>query len=898
MTNYKWTKRILKWFFGTIVTLVLLISLVLYIFKDEIIGFAIKEINQHLKAKVEVNEVDITFWATFPNLSIDFDGVYIQDALPKSKHTDTLFYSDQIRLKFDPMDIWNEKYNVKAIAIAPGTVQLKVDKNGAVNYDIFRPSKKTSSEKAFDLTLEKVELEGIRFRYINQLNDQTYATTFSTAALNGKFTDDRFTLHTEAGFTIHKIQNGLVPFVINQPANTTVDILIDKTKNTISLPNGIVNLAGLPFQVNFQMDSNSFQAKIDAKSLALEDVANKLAVSEVQEVKKFKGSGNASFNLAVSSTLATDAYPSIDCKFSIRNGKLTEPTKGLTLSQIQLNGWYSTLNGKGNEELKLERLRFNTATGPFAGNLSIREFQAPKYKGNAIGTIDLAMIDALFHLPKIQDINGKIKVDTHFALSTLIQESGNTIQIDEGNGSALLQHVNIQLEEDSRKFKQVNGKLLLNKQAAALENLSVQLGRSDLKINGIFDHIDGFLQDKSKLVVEVSADSKLVDLADFTNSFAQKSDVTGEETERLQKDWMLPSQISGQVSLAIGGIKLDDHLFQNIRGNMVVSDRIIAISQLQGTSAQAIVSGALTVQETAPEYFELATNLSSNNILFKPLFKEWNNFDQEVITASNISGKAEAILDLKAPFDFETGIVKEKLIAQLQLKVINGNLRNVSTFKQLTADLKTPKTRMVLKPQEIDALQGKLDNISFATLENTIYIKNGTIIIPKMEIESSALSISVEGSHTFENWIDYRFAFRLRALKMQKDESEFGEVQDDGTGMKVYVRMYGPLDKPSIVWDQKARKDQAKENREQAKNEAISILKSEFGLFKKDSTIKPYQPKTQPRESIQIQFGKEENVDPEQLKAEKKKRESKISKFGDKLKKENEKEKAVEFTVE
>jgi hypothetical protein len=107
------------------------------------------------------------------------------------------------------------------------------------------------------------------------------------------------------------------------------------------------------------------------------------------------------------------------------------------------------------------------------------------------------------------------------------------------------------------------------------------------------------------------------------------------------------------------------------------------------------------------------------------------------------------------------------------------------------------------------------------------------------------------------------------------------------------------LDDPTIIWDQKARKDQAKENREQAKKEAMSILKSELGLFKKDTTIKAYQPKVQQREELKIEFGKEE-VDPAILEKEKKKKQSKIAKFGDKLKEENkkQKEKEVEFSVE
>ena len=205
---------------------------------------------------------------------------------------------------------------------------------------------------------------------------------------------------------------------------------------------------------------------------------------------------------------------------------------------------------------------------------------------------------------------------------------------------------------------------------------------------------------------------------------------------------------------------------------------------------------------------------------------------------------------------------------------------------------------MVLKPREVDALQGKLDNIRFETLENTIFISDSKLIIPKMEIKSSALDITTEGTHGFNNKVDYRFAFRLRDLKLKKDESEFGEVIDDETGLRIYVRMYGDLDNPTIEWDQTARKDQARENRQEAKQEALSILKSEFGLFKKDTTIKAYQQKQVQREELLIEFGKDEVLTPEEIKKEKQKKQGKLSKFSEKLKQENDKDKEVEFIVD
>ena len=167
-----------------------------------------------------------------------------------------------------------------------------------------------------------------------------------------------------------------------------------------------------------------------------------------------------------------------------------------------------------------------------------------------------------------------------------------------------------------------------------------------------------------------------------------------------------------------------------------------------------------------------------------------------------------------------------------------------------------------------------------------------------MVINSSALDITTEGTHSFDNIVDYKFAFRLRDLKIARDESEFGEVIDDETGIRLYVRMYGPMDNPTIVWDGQSKKEQAKENREEAKKEAMSILKSEFGLFKKDSTVKGYEPKVKPpHEELRLNFDKEETIDPVEEKKRTNKTLEKLREKTKKLKQQQEKEKEEEFIV-
>jgi hypothetical protein len=505
----------------------------------------------------------------------------------------------------------------------------------------------------------------------------------------------------------------------------------------------------------------------------------------------------------------------------------------------------------------------------------------------------LEVIHALFKIPKIEELSGRINVNTNFYLETVFEDQQAVVEIIDGNGTALMDNVDFSLQNDSRKFYDIYGNLILNRSEAVLEGLKVHIGESDMELNGSFNYIDQFLQDKHTLDVAVIAESKKINLKDFTNTIAGDPKITA-----TNREWMLPTLINGNVKLNVDAIHMEKHIFTQINGEMTVGNRSISIQKLHGITANATVRGTLAVVESSPEYFQLATNLSSKDIYFKPIFREWNNFDQMVIQEDNINGRAEAILDLKAPFDLKYGILKDDIEAQIQLKIIGGQLKNVATFTALTKDLKTAKTKMILKAREIDALSDKLNNIQFETLENTIFIKKSVIVIPKMEIKSSALDITIDGKHKFNNDIDYKFAFRFRELKQKKDESEFGIVEDDGTGIKVFVRMYGNLDNPIIEWDKTSRKEDAKQNREEAKQEAISILKSELGLFKKDTTIKKYQPPKKEYEVLKIEFGKEEDVNPFEEKKKIEKEKKGIKKFGDKLKEKGKKEETEEFTVD
>jgi hypothetical protein len=852
--------RILKWTFGILLGVFLIITISLYVFKDKIIGIVVTEVNKTLSVPVAVKNVDIAFWGSFPNLSVDFNEVYIQDAFPNQKPKDTLLYSDCIRLKFNPIDLWNKNYHVKAVQIYPGTLKVKINKKGEGNYNILK-SDTTSKNEAFELKLNAINFEDFRISYSNKSNEQFYSTKISESELSGDFSATNYQLIADGEMLIIKAKSGQVTFIKNKTLDYNFGIDINGEQGKVSLNQAVVNLSGLPFEINGFVNTDSVKFNVKSKNIGLEDLVNKLSVGAIDDVKKFNGSGDVSFNLDIAGGTASEEGLAINCDFGISKGELTEPTQNLRIKDIQLDGKYSNEGASEQEFLELKNMKFKTTGGPFRGDVRLRNFENPLIEGKATGNIDLKIANAIFHFPEVEQISGAPLVNADFELQQ--NERTGSIDVNKCDGDVLMKHLRLKLKGDKRTFENINGNIFLRGNEAGIDNASLKVGSTDLRLDGIFRNIFDYLNSKKPLETEVEIESNNLKVEDLGTT-TKKEKVEGDRI------FVLPNDILGSINLTVGTLHYENHRFENILGRMNIQNHRLHFPQISLVNAESLISGALIIEEKTPEVFTITTQVATKNLKFKPMFKEWDNFQQQVITSNNISGRAEADLYFFAPFDLRSGIVLKAIESRLNLKVFDGHLKNVQSFKDITESLKTNTGKLILGKKNIDLLEEKLKDISFQTLENSIIIKNGVVNIPKMHIGSSALDMDVSGVHSFDNEIDYRFAFRLRDLLKSEKDSEFGEVIDDGTGIKIFMRMHGSLDNPIIEWDKTSRKEQAKQNREEAKKDAKSILKSEFGLFKNDTTVKEYKPQEMPKEELKIHFGPATKEEFNEVKKEKK----------------------------
>ena len=857
----------------------MLITIGVFLFKDDICGIVIDEINQKLKSRVSVSSVDLSFWGSFPNLSVDFNDVFIQDSYQNSRVYDTLLYSQRISLKLNPIDVYRENYIVKSLEISKGVMKMKVNLDGQNNYDIFKEDTTQVHNNTFQLSLEMVEFQDFRFDYINSSTNQEYRTNLNFMNLQGDFSNSFYTVSAESDLQIVAARSGNMTLVKNQPARIKIAVQVNRESNTINFPTSKILISKLPFVFFGHVSHDGFKFNLHSKEIPIQDVVNNLTLNQLDGLKKNTGEGTVFFNLIISGDNNENHPINFHCDFGINNGLIKNPNNGLIISKLKLQGLYTNFGGSKTEMLELKNISFITKSGPFKANLKITQFENPLYTGNINGKIDLSNIGPFLGLKNVELLKGNLDLSTDFIFRRSFSNSGiMNYDIQKCRGDLIIKNVQFSLVDDERLFKSINGRVYLRDDDVGFDNVSLNVSDSDIKLNGVCRNIVDFFGGEGNLNLDLEIFGDEINIDNFYSSNPSFSD--------SKRTFILPEKIFGDIFIDVGLLKYKKHVFQRLKGKFNVSKRTIYFPNISFINSGANILGSIKIQENIPEIFTISSKISSQNINFNTLFKEWDNFNQNVVKSDNIEGLIKASIIFEAPFDLRSGIILNAIDSRIGLEINRGRLKNMKIFDDVIQSINSSNFKIILGKENISLFKKKLKYLKFNQLKNTLIIKDGIINIPSMSVSSSALDIEISGQHTFENKVDYRFGFRLRDLK-QNDYSEFGEIIDDGSGIRLFMRMYGEIEKPIIEWDRESRKKMSKEKREAEKKDVKSILKTEFGLYKNDTTVKPYIENNSTKEELIIEFDPINELD--SIKEEpKQKKNKKIFKILDKWKEESE----------
>lgn len=792
-----------------------------YKYEDQLKQNAIKAINKQLTTEINVKTISVDAFKKFPYISIKLENTLAYDAVIKVNNKDTLFYFDEVFLQFNVLDIIKQTYTMREISLENGIINVKTDKKGEKNYIIFNSNKETKEDQI--IKLERVFLNNVIINYINEQRNDNIRFKASKTYLKGEFQSTTYDMDIYGNLDVDYI------IVSNQKyfddKNTLLDLrlYIDTKSNTYKFTRGNLTVNDhLDFDITGSIKNNdetNYDIKITGEKLNIIHASVLLPKNVSNYLNDYKSNGILNFYSTITGEASKNKTPEINVNFNVQNGELKEKNYNLAFEQLNFKGNY---NNKG--IFSITDLTAKVNDGDISGNFYIENFNRPKVTLQCETKLTAQDLVSIFKMDTIQSVSGDIIINADISgnVKDLNHITYNDFERMTSKGNVVLSDLNFQLKEDKNNHTAINGTLKLNGNDVLIENLIGNINSSDYMLNGQFENAISYLfLPKQTVGITAVVSSKFVDLNEFVSNGEQSSEY----------NLKLPDNIIIDLNASIDSLVFRKFYATNMHSDISMKNKQVILHPFSMNCVGGKIEGNAYLSASHLDKIKLKTNCTLNDIRISRLFYEFENFGQNTLTSEHLSGLTNANIEFAMQMDSALNINQQSIISNINIDINNGELIQFKPLIESASYIKENKIiAAVVKPDE---LAKRLEHIKFYKLSNKINIENRTIFIPKMNVQSSAMDIVLEGKHSFDNDIDYNMNFYLSDLLTQEESA-----RNEKGKTRIFIHMFGNIDNLQFEYDKASAKEGIKQEVKNEKQEVKSILKEELGLFGKDTTVK------------------------------------------------------------
>lgn len=813
-----WWKKLLFFFFGLMLLLVLSLFIAGFFFQDKVKQAFINAINKQLNVKVETGEINFSLFNDFPNAALVFTNVLAHPSKPFAEG-DTLLYAYKIMLSFNAFDLVGENYQIKQLEVDKGFLNMKVNDKGQENF-IFLKQPDDTAASTMSINLEKVVLNKVKYTYINRLKNEHYELFIEKNESKTSFAPGQISIRSNADIVAQQLKWNATGYIDSLITHAEFDLVI-KNENHISINNSVIKVNDTEILLSGEIVNQPAYTELNlaaqSNNADILTLLRLLPAGSKGWTNDYKTKGYLTWNATVKGKVDKVNTPAIDVQFTCKEGTLLTRYANAELSNISFVGKYTNhLAGKSNNHyIRFENLKcsFNQKVIKASGELN--HFDDPAINMIAEGSIDLAQLKDLLKADTIENLNGEARVQLKF--SGTISKPETYV----ASGTIAVNNANVKLKQSNLPVTNIQLQGHVNDNAFTLEALTFAQGNSDYKLSGkVNNFASAFLKGNEPMQVEAMLKMKLLDMDELITSDNQTA--TNNTVVKFP-DWL-----KAELTVSIDQTRFGKFDAKRIIGTVILTEKALQLHevQLQAMRGSIMLEGSLTLLQDS---IRIICDAGLSSIDIKQMMYQFHNFGQTALTDKNLKGKLNATVQFTSMWSPTLEVNPQSIVAVSDVDIVNGELNNFEPMQKLKKYVK----------------QVDLQNIKFANLENQIEIRNRTILFPVMRIENSAMNFTASGTHNFENQIDYSIKLALNDLtrKKKKLETEFGTIQEDGLGhTQIFLRMKGPASNPEVKYDTKSVEQHIAQSAKQEKQNLKVMLNKEFGLFKKDSTLKQITP--------------------------------------------------------
>lgn len=795
------------------------------VYEKQVKKIIVSQINAQLISPVQVGDIQFSIIKDFPRASLSFYNVRaksVYNGLDKKLCPENLFTANEISLQFNIKDIFYGNYTINKIELNSIQLFLFADQQNKDNYHFWRVDS-TSNNAKVNFKMNQILINSFDAHYKDLASELIFSILFKEGRVKGEIFDEDFALLIHTKLKIQHFEVEKNHYLANKNVELNIGLLRKKNQYSFTNASAVLEKMNLLLSGYFDNENINFEAK--GKDLDIQSFLSLLPEKINQKFAEYTSDGIFALDVKVN---GKQKRPQVRVSFDIREANLGQKSSNVALHHLNLKGYYS--NGRAqnmrSSGLYIDNFKAQLNSSPIQGKFSAVDFTNPFIDGNIEASFKLEDLRELLQLDTFAVLQGNaaLKLRLSCSLAQLQQKDITQVKDNQLSGSLQLSRAKFQFKNDALAYDKIETDLYADDNYILVKELNFVHGKSQIELVGELSNYQALVgNNKEKAVLRAYLNAANFELEDWL----PKNQAKGNKSK--ESDDIYLNLIDLKLKANIAQFKFENFTASKLSSNIYFRENQFRFDSLAFScmDGKANANGAIELKEHGG--FDLICDAKLSKISIDKLFEQLNNFGQKTLTDKHIAGKLSAEIKYKSSWSNLNSIIPESILADATVNITNGELNNFTPMNKLSKFVSV----------------SELSHIKFNELANTISISNKKIYIPQFQIKSSAMNLYCSGTHDFENNIDYHFKVTLSELLSKKRKrdvpknNEFDEIEENSEGKTtLFISMTGNIDNPKIKFDKKELKQYVKDEIKNEKNTVKQLLKDEFGLFKKDKSLK------------------------------------------------------------
>ena len=321
-----------------------------YAFRVKIMKLANEQANQTLDAKVEFDNLYLSFVRNFPNTTVRLENLRIVGLNEFQK--DTLIFCQEVNLELNLGSlIFDKFYEIRKLQFTNSRVFAHILPNGKANWKITsKDSLQTTENKIFifKMKLQKIIIDHADLIYWNEASNIKAEILNINHQTLGNLTAESSLLQTKTSIEILNFWMDHIKYLSNANVDLNADLKANLEKSIFTFSDNSSLINSIPFSiagwVKMVDGGSDMNLILSAKKADNKAILSMIPTKYYHSFKRMKSVGDVDFHVYIKGLLKNQNRPvfsfdvkSLDGKFQYSNLTKVQPNVKPTLNKLNVD---------------------------------------------------------------------------------------------------------------------------------------------------------------------------------------------------------------------------------------------------------------------------------------------------------------------------------------------------------------------------------------------------------------------------------------------------------------------------------------------------------------------------------------------------------------------------------